>query len=326
MELSSDLAILGLAVGGAVLGLGLFVILPAILHNSPQARANRRAKAAVTAIRFPGLGSVAATDAALAFAARDRRLVQKLKDWIAHQADHIGGPRSLFILIGVAVAMASAMAFGLGRLNVLSGGWLVLTSMASGIGVAFIGYGQMRRRWQIAFLDHLADAIDLMIRAVRSGIPVAEAIRVAGREVNDPVRTEFHRVSDGLDLGLDLRDAMSQVAARIRIPDFDFLVVALSIQRETGGQLADTLDNLSAILRKRKELRLKSRAMTAEGRMSATVVAILPFAVGGLMYYLNPEYTGKLFEPGTGQEMVLIGVGLLTLGIVVIHQMTRERP
>ena len=198
---------------------------------------------------------------------------------------------------------------------------LVCPSMAG-----FLLFNVLRRRWEIRFLNGFAEAIELVIRAFRSGIPVSEAIRVAGREISDPVRSEFRTISDALDLGIDLKDAMRAAADRVRLPDFDFLVTALVLQRETGGQLAETLENLSTILRKRKELRLKIKAITAEGRMSAIIVGMIPIVATLAMYFLDPHHIERLFVPGSGRTMLYCGVAFLAAGIAVTHLLTRIRP
>lgn len=208
--------------------------------------------------------------------------------------------------------------------------WEVLIAFAAGLGAGtggfLLAYWQLKRRWQITFLNNLADAIDLVVRAVRSGIPVSEAIRLAGQEINEPVRTEFQQIADSIDLGIELKDALRTAAERIRLPDFNFFVVTLVIQRETGGQLAETLEGLSVVLRRRKELRMKIRAMTAEGRMSATIVAAMPVTAGLAMYAMDPDHIGRLFEPGMGQTMLYSALGLMGLGIAVTFQMTKVKP
>ena len=239
---------------------------------------------------------------------------------------NIGGIKVLrrLVLGGVATAVLVPLA------ALLWLGWgapaALTAAVGSGVGVMVLAYWQLKRRWQITFLDNLADAIDLVVRAVRSGIPVSEAIRVAGKEINEPVRTEFQQIADSIDLGIELKDALRTAAERIRLPDFDFFVVTLVIQRETGGQLAETLEGLSVVLRRRKELRMKIRAMTAEGRMSATIVAAMPIAAGLGMYLMDPDHIGRLFEPGTGQTMFYGALGLMGLGIAVTFQMTKVKP
>jgi len=159
---------------------------------------------------------------------------------------------SLVVLLGIAAAMASPM---------------VLLRL-------------LQSRYHNKFLDPFPDALDLMCRAVRAGLPVFDAMEVASREVIAPVGTELARTLEEMRIGVDIDEALQHTADRIRVPDFRFFVVAIKLQRRTGGGLAETLANLSNIIRRRKEIRLKARALSAESKASATVLALLPFAVG----------------------------------------------
>ncbi|BAI70770.1 type II secretion system [Azospirillum sp. B510] len=192
-----------------------------------------------------------------------------------------------------------------------------------GLGAGRQILGMLTHRRTIRFLDRLPDAIDLVVRASRAGVPVSEAIIAAGRETEEPVRSEFRRVADQVSIGVDLKDALRQSSARVRLPDFDFFVVALVVQRETGGQLAETLGNLSDILRKRKDMRLKVKALTAEGRMSANIVASLPFVSGGLIFAVDPTYVLNLFTDPLGHKLLAAAAACLGLGMFVIGRMTR---
>jgi len=176
------------------------------------------------------------------------------------------------------------------------------------------------------FLDNLPDAIDLVVRAVRAGIPVTEAIDSAGRDTRSPVREEFRRVADETAIGIDLEDALVRAARRVNQADFRFFVVALALQRETGGRLAETLENLSEIIRRRKEMRLKIRAMTAEGRMSAKVVAGIPFVAVGGLWLMSPEYIVPLVETGAGRMVLLAAMGCMGVGMAVINRMVKLEP
>lgn len=180
-----------------------------------------------------------------------------------------------------------------------------------------------RVRRKLAFLDNLPDAIELIIRAAQAGIPISEAIATAGNEINEPVRSEFARISNKIRLGVDMKDAMNEAADRIQLPDFDFFVVALLVQRETGGQLAETLQNLATILRRRKEMRMKIKALTAEGRMSSKVVSALPFVTSIFITLLSPEYMKPLFYDANGRHYLLIAVVILSLGLFVIGKITQ---
>ncbi|MBP2301109.1 type II secretion system F family protein [Azospirillum picis] len=223
-------------------------------------------------------------------------------------------------------AAGALLAFGTGLL--LAGRALpMLPAAAVALAVGLFAGRQilafLTHRRTIRFLDHLPDAIDLVVRATRAGVPVSEAIVAAGQETEEPVRSEFRRVADAVSIGVDLKDALREAALRIRLPDFDFFVVALIVQRETGGQLAETLGNLSDILRKRKDMRLKVKALTAEGRMSAYIVTSLPFVTGGMIFAIDPSYMLILFRDPVGHMLLLGAAGCLGAGTFAIGRMTR---
>jgi Flp pilus assembly protein TadB len=161
------------------------------------------------------------------------------------------------------------------------------------------------------FLDVFPDALDLVGRGVKAGLPVNEALAAAGQEIADPVGSELRRALDQVKIGVHMNDALQQVADRIRVADFRFVVVALSLQAKTGGSLAETLGNLSGVIRARKALRLKARGLSAEARTSIAVLAALPFFVTALMYFINHDLISILFIDPRGRFM--IGVVLLTI-------------
>jgi tight adherence protein B len=313
-------------VGGGVFGVFAVIVVPQWWRQRPSARIARRFAMHVRNARADSLIPTLAFGDAAIFQDEDLSRLDRARRRISNLFANIGGGRALrrLVLLGAGVAVV-VLAAALGWL-----GWdflvAILAAGGGGLAACVIGYVQMKRRWQIAFLNNLADAIDLVIRAVRSGIPVSEAIRTAGEEINEPVRREFQGISDSIDLGIDLKQALRTAAERIRLPDFDFFVITLVIQRETGGQLAETLEGLALILRRRKELRMKVKAMTAEGRMSAAIVGGMPIVAGVAMYAMDPDHMGRLFEPGTGQTMLYIAVGMMSLGMLVVHQLTKVKP
>jgi tight adherence protein B len=179
-------------------------------------------------------------------------------------------------------------------------------------------------RYQRQFLEAFPDALDLIGRAVRAGLPAVDAMDVAAREIPPPVGIEFQRTLEEARLGVDIGDALQHTAERIRVPDFRFYVVALALQRRTGGALAETLGNLSNIIRRRKEVRLKARALSAESKASATVLAVLPFGVGAILYTLNPSLMSILFSDPRGRYMLGLAVLSLIIGVAVMALIIRR--
>jgi tight adherence protein B len=179
-------------------------------------------------------------------------------------------------------------------------------------------------RYRRRFLDLFPDALDLLRRAVLAGLPVNEALAVAAREIADPVGSELRRTMEQVQLGVQMNDALQQTADRIRIPDFRFLVVALVLQQRTGGSLAETLANLSGVIRARKALRQKANSLSAEAKASASVLALLPFVVGGFMYVLNPDLVQMLFIDPRGRFMLGVAFLSLVTGLAAMASIVRR--
>jgi tight adherence protein B len=167
------------------------------------------------------------------------------------------------------------------------------------------------------------EAVDLMVRGLKSGVPVTQTIVSVGQEIQDPIGIEFRRVADSAALGVPLIDALWEAANRIDTAEFRFFVVALTIQRETGGNLGETLENLSDILRRRLQMQLKVKALSSEARSSAVIIGILPFAMFGILMLLNPDYALKLVTDPRGMMMAGAGLFLMFLGVVVMARMVR---
>jgi tight adherence protein B len=173
-------------------------------------------------------------------------------------------------------------------------------------------------RYQRQFLDVFPDALDLIVRAVRAGLPAPEAIELATREIRPPVGVEFQRMLDEMRIGTEMEEALQHAADRIRIPDFRFFVVSLLVQRQTGGGIAEMLSNLSGIIRQRKALRQKARALIAEAQATAAVVAAAPFVAGGGLFLINRELMSVLFVDPRGRFMLVLAFVFLLSGVVTM--------
>jgi tight adherence protein B len=227
----------------------------------------------------------------------------------------------LHLLIAGLVSAIIVIAFT-GRLLALDPALVLpLGLMAAAAGpVVLLRLAQARFRKK--FLEVFPDGLDLVRRAVKAGLPVNEALAVAGREIADPVGRELRRTLDEVQIGVQMNDALQETANRIRIADFRFLVVALALQQKTGGSLAETLANLSSVIRARKSLRQKARSLSAEAKASASILAVLPFIVGGAMYVLNRDLMQSLLIDPRGRFMVGVAflslvMGLSTMAIIV---------
>jgi tight adherence protein B len=183
--------------------------------------------------------------------------------------------------------------------------------------------GRMGKRRVAAFIALFPEAIDLMVRALRSGLPISEAIIGAGHEISDPVGDELGRVEAGMRMGRDLESLLWDIAARIDVPEFRFFIIALSVQRETGGNLAETLANLSEVLRRRRQMRAKVRAMSSETRATTMILSGLPILVIVLLALTSPNYLVPLYNDVRGLILDGVAVAMLGTGVVIMTRMAR---
>jgi tight adherence protein B len=174
-----------------------------------------------------------------------------------------------------------------------------------------------------AFLSQFPDAIDLVVRGVRSGLPIGESIKSIAKEMPDPVGTEFAKVNDGMKLGQTIEAALWDCSNRLDLPEVKFFVIALSIQRETGGNLAETLENLSGILRTRRYKQMKVRAMSSEARASAMIIGSLPFAMFGILMLMNPKYMKVLLTDPRGHMLLGIALALIFTGNFIMRKIAK---
>jgi tight adherence protein B len=195
---------------------------------------------------------------------------------------------------------------------------------AASIGAPTLLLQATQSRYQRQFLDAFPDALDLIVRAVRAGLPAAEAMEAVTRESRPPVRAEFQRMLAEMRIGTEMEEALQHAADRIRIPDFRFFVVSLVLQRQTGGGIAETLSNLSTILRQRKALRQKARALTAEAQASAAVVAAAPFVAGGGLFLVNRELMSVLFVDPRGRFMLGVAAVCLVSGVIAMKALIKK--
>jgi tight adherence protein B len=180
-----------------------------------------------------------------------------------------------------------------------------------------------RRRQFHRFSALLPDAMDLVSRALRAGHSLTAALDLVGQEIADPVGKEFRRVSEEQNLGLPLRDALLNFADRRPIDDVQFLVAAMLIQRETGGNLVEVLDKTTTLLRDRIRLQGEIRIYTAQGRLTGWILCLLPIAMYFALTLINPEYTRPLTQDPMGRELLIVGSCLMFLGVLVIRKIIR---
>lgn len=191
-----------------------------------------------------------------------------------------------------------------------------------GAGIPHMVVNFFIKRRTAGFTSKFPDAIDLLVRGLRSGLPVTETLSVVAQEVPGPVGDEFKAVVDRIKVGRSMEDSLQETANRLNTAEFSFFCITLAIQRETGGNLAETLSNLGDVLRKRSQMKLKIKAMSSESKASAYIVGSLPFIVFGLIWWINPEYLedffldDRLIATGLG-GMVWMGIGVFIMAKMV---------
>lgn len=182
----------------------------------------------------------------------------------------------------------------------------LLIGLLLGLAIPHIGVGMLMKRRVDAFTARFPDAIELLVRGLRAGLPISETIGVVAKEIPGPVGEEFSVVSDKIKIGRTMEAALQDVADRLGTPEFQFFCITIAIQRETGGNLAETLSNLADVLRKRAQMKLKIKAMSSESKASAYIVGSLPFIVFALIYTMSPDYMGNFF---VDPRLMIAGVG-----------------
>lgn len=192
---------------------------------------------------------------------------------------------------------------------------------AGGFGLPRITIDIMRKRRQKKFIQEFPNAIDLIVRGVKSGLPVNDTFRMIVSEAAEPVRSEFRKVVEAQQLGLPTAEAVERLFQGMPLSETNFFAIVIAIQSQAGGNLSDALQNLSKVLRERKKMAAKIQAMSAEAKASAGIIGALPIVVGGLLYLTTPDYVGLLFSTSIGNMLLLGCVAMMGTGIVVMRQM-----
>lgn len=236
------------------------------------------------------------------------RLDRTGKGWTLTQYFYASG--------GLALISAMALMMQTGALLLSLGVGLLI-----GAGLPHLAVGFFISKRTNAFNEKFPDAIELLVRGLRSGLPVTETLSIVAQEVPGPVGLEFKGIVERIKIGKTMEDSLQETADRLNIPEFNFFCITLAIQRETGGNLAETLSNLADVLRKRAQMKLKIKAMSSESKASAYIVGALPFIVFVLIYMINPGYIGGFFYE---DRLIVAGLGGLVwmgIGVAIMAKM-----
>ena len=221
-----------------------------------------------------------------------------------------------YVTLGLVLAITLLAFLQLGSLLLSLGIGLVI-----GAGLPHAMVNRLIKKRTVQFNAKFADAIELLVRGLRSGLPVTETLGVVAQEVPGPVGAEFKAVVERIKIGRTMEESLQETGDRLNIPEFNFFCITLAIQRETGGNLAETLSNLAEVLRKRAQMKLKIKAMSSESKASAYIVGALPFMVTGAISFVNPEYMSGFM---TDQRLIAVGIGgaiWMSIGAFVMAKM-----
>jgi tight adherence protein B len=197
----------------------------------------------------------------------------------------------------------------------------VLLGFAAGLGLPRWTLSYLKKRREAKFIDRFPDAIDVVVRGIKSGLPLGDSLRVIAAEAPEPIRTEFRLVLETQAVGVPLSEACSKLFERMPLPEANFFAIVITIQQKSGGNLSEALNNLSKVLRDRKTMKGKIRAISTEARVSAAIIGSLPVAVMSIVYLTSPDYIAPLWTETLGQLMLAASVLWMGIGVVVMKKM-----
>ena len=233
------------------------------------------------------------------------------------QAGLAWSKRRFLISAGVLgfVAFLAALVLGVGLLAALGFGF------AAGCGFPMWLLSFLKKRREAKFLAAFPDAVDVIIRGIKAGLPLLDSLKLIASEANEPVRSEFRAIIETQTIGIPLGEACLKLYERMPVAEANFFGIVVSIQQRAGGNLSEALGNLSRVLRDRKKMKAKIQAMSMEAKASASIIGALPVAVATLVYITSPEYISLLFTDATGHLMLAGSAVWMTLGVLVMRKM-----
>lgn len=262
------------------------------------------------------------TEALARIDSQNKQLKKKRRVSLAQQLEQAGlsiTPQQFYFGSIIASVVFALVGFVTGQKLWITG----LLFVIGGLGAPrwFVNFARARR--QKKFIDEFSNAIDVIVRGVKSGLPVNECLKIIAAEAPKPVNEEFHMLTEGIRIGLTLEQALARMYERMPLQEVNFFGIVLMIQQKTGGNLAEALGNLAAVLRGRKLMEGKIKALSAEAKASAMIIGSLPFLVMGAVKVASPDYLEPLFTEKNGQ-FILLGAGLwMSMGIFVMSKMIK---
>jgi tight adherence protein B len=311
-------------------GLSLCGILLAIIYPSISAGSvlNRRfnfivgdSEASRAGASMPENARKRSVEETLLEAARKESTKSKRKVTLQsrlRQAKLSWDPRAyLFTCVATGLLAYSIVQFAAGMAPLISSGF----GFAAGVLLPHLYVGTLRKRRFKRFAAEFPNAVDVIVRGMKAGLPLVDSLKIVAAEGQEPVKSEFKTVIEDQTLGMPLDEAVQRLPMRIPLSETNFFAIVIAMQSRTGGSLAEALGNLSKVIRERRKMQAKIRAMSAEAKASGGIIASLPFVVGTLVYITSPDYMGLLVTTLEG-KMVLAGSGLwMLIGTMVMRKM-----
>jgi tight adherence protein B len=249
------------------------------------------------------------------------RTAKKEKPTMRRRLEQAGfpktSPRSFWMICGIVAAMAASLAIATHQKPLV----IALAVFAAGLGLPRWVLSFLAARRKKKFTENFAPAIDVIVRSVKTGLPTQEALRIVAREAPNPVGSEFHNLVESLKVGVTMDQALKRMMESMPTPEVGFFAIVMTIQGKSGGNLSEALGNLAFVLRDRKRLQGKIKAMSSEAKASAMIIGSLPPAVMGIVYLTTPAYIMKLFTERSGNLMLAACVIWMSVGIMVMRKM-----
>ncbi len=245
-----------------------------------------------------------------------KKKLKSLKSKLVQADLTISQQTFMIISIVTGIAVGAGLFFFTGK-PLISGG----AAFAAGFGVPRWFLNMLINRRQKKFVMGFADAMDIIVRGVRTGLPLGDCLKIIAHESPEPIRSEFVRVVEGEAVGVPVETCLDRMYDRMPVSEVNFFATVLNIQKTTGGNLGESLDNLASVLRGRKLLREKIKALSAEAKASAMIIGALPLVVMALVTVASPDYMTELYTTPTGHRNLMIGAGMMLCGIMVMRKM-----
>jgi tight adherence protein B len=223
-----------------------------------------------------------------------------------------------FIMICVSLGFVMFVAVMLTGVGLLAS---VGIAFAAGGGLPFWALSYLKKRREAQFLEAFPDAVDVIVRGIKAGLPLLDSLRLIATETEDPVRSEFRSIIETQTIGIPIGEACLKLYESMPLPEANFFAIVVSIQQRAGGNLSEALGNLSRVLRDRKKMKAKIRAMSMEAKASAAIIGALPIAVMILVYITSPQYISLLWTEPLGRVMLLGCAIWMSMGIMVMRKM-----